>query len=77
MHVFKELCNRFPVFEVINWCIVKIYKMSCQVLIFGRMTDFLGIIHRLIVIRFGDWNLSPSPGKTYSVGPSLRTGDRD
>jgi hypothetical protein len=31
---------------------------------------FLGIIHLPVLVktRFGDWILSPSSGKTYSVG---------
>jgi hypothetical protein len=36
--------------------------------------NFLDIIHRFSVIktrRFGDWSLSPSSGKTYSVGSNV------
>jgi hypothetical protein len=45
-----------------------------------RATNFLDIIHCLSLIKnmtFLDQDLSPSSGKTYSVGPNRQNQSRD
>jgi hypothetical protein len=54
---------------------VKKCRFSYHSVSFLLYIMFLDIIHRPVFIylktkRFGDWILSPSSGKTYSVGPN-------
>jgi hypothetical protein len=51
------------------------YKIlfAYKIYIYGHYPSYFYLKHLLVYIskqRFGDWILSPSSGKTYSLGPN-------